>query len=56
MAISDPLWLGLLEKSREACGGEIKHAEEATREIMRSKLVLGHQQTKNSPVSFTAYE
>lgn len=34
MAISDLLWVGLIEKGRKACGGEIRHAEEPTKELM----------------------
>lgn len=52
MAISELLLLGLLEKSKKAYGGEIKQAEEPTREIMGNKLILAHQHTENSLVFF----
>ena len=47
--------LGLLEK-RQACGGEMRHTEKPTEEMMGNKLVLPRRHTENSPVSFTACE
>lgn len=56
MAISALLLLGLLKKSRKACGREIRHAVKPTEEVMGNKLELAHQHEENSLVSFTACE